>query len=145
MLLSRIQFSTEKHDRSSLNNNNDSHHCQCAADEAMEQENSMFSNRTKRIGSTASDTTLVSVFDLATAVFPAWELQLTWSTAGCFSTPSHLLLSLRKLLRGKPLYCSRMNVNSSVKNLHQKTAKDWWREAYLFQELLSEEDKVKQE
>lgn len=68
----------------------------------MKQENSMFSNRTKRIGSIASDTTLVSVFDLATAMFPAWELQLTWSTAGCFSTPSHLLLSLRKLLRGKP-------------------------------------------
>ena len=30
-------------------------------------------------------------------------------------------------------------------NLHQKTAKDWWKEAYLFQELLPEEDKMEQE
>lgn len=104
MILSRIQFFTEKHDRLSLNNNNDSRYCQCATDEAMKQENSMFSNRTKRIGSIAPDTMLISVFDLATAVFAARELQLTWSTAGCFSTPSHLLLSLRKLSRGKPLH-----------------------------------------
>lgn len=101
-ILSGIQFSSEKHDRLSLNNNNDSHRCQRATDEATKPENGMFSNRTKRIGSIAPDTMLISVFDLATAVFPARELQLTWSTAGCFSTPSHLLLSLRKLSRGKP-------------------------------------------
>lgn len=105
MILSGIQFSTEKHDRLSLIINNDSHHCQCAVDEAMKQWSKKIAcslNRTKRIGRTALDTMLISVFDLATAVFPSRELQLTWSTAGCFSTPSHLLLSLRKLLRGKP-------------------------------------------
>lgn len=101
-ILSRIQFSTEKRDRLFLNNHNDSHHCQCVTDGAMKQENSLFSNRTKRIGGIAPDTTLISVLDLAAAVFPAREPQLTWSTAGCFSTPSHLLLSLRKLSRGKP-------------------------------------------
>lgn len=100
MILSRIQFSTEKHDRLSLND--DSCHSQRATDEATKQENSMFSNGTKRTGSIAPDTMLISVFDLTTAVFPAREVQLTWRAAGCFSTPSHLLLSLRKLSRGKP-------------------------------------------
>lgn len=100
IILSRIQFSTEKHDRLSLTD--DSCHSQCATDEATKQENSMFSNGTKRTGSIAPDTMLISVFDLTTAVFPAREVQLTWRAAGCFSTPSHLLLSLRKLSRGKP-------------------------------------------
>lgn len=99
MILSRIQFSTEKHDRPSLNN--DSCHGQSAAD-AVKQENSVLCKRTKKNSSITRDTMIISGFDLTTAVFPARELQLTRRTAGCFSTPSHLLLSLRKLSRGKP-------------------------------------------
>lgn len=142
MILSRIQFSTEKRDRLSLTD--DSCHSPCATDEATKQENSMFSNGTKRTGSIAPDTMLISVFDLTTAVFPAREVQLTWRAAGCFSTPSHLLLSLRKLSRGKPPHAAAGWILIPVLWIcigkkKKKKGKDWWKEAYLFEEVSSED------
>lgn len=62
-----------------------------------------------------------------------------------FNTFTLAALTQKTVERETTTYCSRMNFNSSFMNLHQKTAKDWWKEVYLFQESLSEEDKMEQE
>lgn len=60
-----------------------------------------------------------------------------------FNTFTLAALTQKTVERKTTTYCRRMNFNSSFMNLHQKTVEDWRKEAYRFQELLS--DKVEQE
>lgn len=89
----------------------------------MKQENSMFFNRTRRIGSIALDTVLIAVFDLGTAAFPA---RATADMEHCrllFNTFTLAALTWKTVERETTTYCSRMNFNSTFTNLHQKTLK----------------------
>lgn len=87
----------------------------------MKQENSVFFNRTRRIGSIALDTVLIAVFDLGTAAFPARATADMEHPRLLFNTFTLAALT-RKTVEGETTtYCSRMNFNSSFTNLHQKT------------------------